>query len=66
MKIRQFDVVKLKDKRTAIIKKIINRSKYLGQIMTKNKNEIQQEVIANKDIEKTIYSKLRERWMNWY
>lgn len=61
MKIRQFDVVKLKDKRIAIIKKIINRSKYLGQIMTKNKNEIQQEVIANKDIEKTIYSKLRER-----
>lgn len=59
MKIKQFDVVELKDKDKAIIKKVISKKKYLIQII--KQNEVQERYITNKDINKVLYSKEKQR-----
>lgn len=61
MKIKQFDVVELKDKDKdkAIIKKVISKKKYLIQII--KQNEVQERYITNKDINKVVYSKEKQR-----
>lgn len=43
----------------AIIKKVISKKKYLIQII--KQNEIQERYITNKDINKVLYSKERQR-----
>lgn len=59
MKIKQFDVVELKNKDKAIIKKVISKKKYLIQII--KQNEVQERYITNKDINKVLYSKEKQR-----
>lgn len=61
MKIKQFDVVELKNKNKAIIKKVISKKEYLTQIINGNDDKIQEKVITDKDIERVIYSKEKER-----
>lgn len=59
MKIKQFNVVELKNEDKAIIKKVISKKKYLIQII--KQNEIQERYITNKDINKVLYSKEWQR-----
>lgn len=57
MKIKQFDVVKLKNNKKAIIKKIYKRKKYLIEIINDEGTKIEQQIISYKDIDDIIYSK---------
>ena len=57
MKIKQFDVVKLKNNKKAIIKKIYKRKKYLIEIINDEGTKIEQQIIRYKDIDDIIYSK---------
>lgn len=57
MKIKQFDVVELKDKKKAIIKKIDKRKNYLTEVINDNKTKIEQKIITDKDISKVIYTR---------
>lgn len=57
MKIKQFDVVELKNKKKAIIKKINKRKNYLIEEINDDRTKIEQKIITDKDIIKVIYSK---------
>lgn len=58
---KQFDVVKLKNNDKAIIKRVFSKKEYLAQIINENNNEIGEKIITNKDIEKVLYSKEKQR-----
>lgn len=57
MKIKQFDVVELKNKKKAIIKKINKRKNYLIEEINDDRTKIEQKIINDKDITKVIYSR---------
>lgn len=57
MRIKQFDVVKLKNKKEVIIKKVYKRKKYLIEIINDEGTKIEQQIISYKDIDDVIYSK---------
>lgn len=57
---KQFDVVILKNNEKAIIKKVISKKEFIVQIMSDDKNTEEKE-ITNKDIEKVLYSKQKQR-----
>lgn len=61
MKIKQFDVVKLKNNKKAIIKKIYKRKNYLIEIISNDKTKIEQKIITYKDIDDVIYSKKKDK-----
>ena len=61
MKIKQFDVVELKNKKKAIIKKINKRKNYLIEEINDDRTKIEQKIITDKDIIKVIYSRKREK-----
>ena len=58
---KQFDVIKLKNSGKAIIKRIISKKEYIVQIINDNEKEIQEKIITNKDVEKVLYSKEKQR-----
>lgn len=57
MRIKQFDVVELKDNNKAIIKSKKKRNSYLVELI----NEQETRIITNKDINNIVYSKEKER-----
>lgn len=57
MKIKQFDVVELKDNNKAIIKSKKKRNNYLVELI----NEQETRIITDKDIKHIIYSRKEER-----
>lgn len=57
MKIKQFDVVELKDKNKAIIKSKKKKNSYLIELI----NEKETRIITDKDIKHIIYSREKER-----
>lgn len=57
MRIKQFDIVELKNKKKAIIKKINKRKNYLIEEINDDRTKIEQKIITDKDIIKVIYSK---------
>lgn len=57
MKIKQFDVVELKDNNKAIIKSKKRRNSYLVELI----NEQETRIITDKDINDIIYSREKER-----
>jgi hypothetical protein len=57
MKIKQFDVVELKDNNKAIIKSKKKRNNYLVELI----NEQETRIINDKDIKHIIYSRKKER-----
>lgn len=59
MKIKQFDVVELKNKNKAIIKNVNKRNSYLAEIINESGKKIQEKIIIDKDIKKILYSKER-------
>lgn len=61
MRIKQFDVVKLKNNKKAIIKKICKRKNYLIEIISNDKTKIEQKIITYKDIDDVIYSKEKDK-----
>lgn len=61
MKIKQFDVVELKDNQKGIIKKIYKGKNYLIEIVSDDKTKIEQKTITEKEIAKVIYSREKER-----
>ncbi len=61
MKIKQFDVVELKNKKKAIIKKINKRKNYLIEEINDDRTKIEQKIITDKDIIKVIYSRKRDK-----
>lgn len=61
MKIKQFDVVELKNKKKAIIKKINKRKNYLIEEINDDRTKIEQKIINDKDITKVIYSRKRNK-----
>lgn len=61
MKIKQFDVVELKDKNKAIIKKINKRNSYLVEVINEKGIKVSEKTIADIDINKMLYSRRKER-----
>lgn len=61
MKIKQFDVVELKNKKKAIIKKINKRKNYLIEEINDDRTKIEQKIITDKDIIKVIYSRKKDK-----
>lgn len=61
MRIKQFDVVKLKNNKKAIIKKIYKRKNYLIEIISNDRTKIEQKIITYKDIDDVIYSKKKDK-----
>lgn len=61
MRIKQFDVVELNNKKKAIIKKINKRKNYLIEVVSDEKTAIEQKTITEKDITRVIYSRKKER-----
>lgn len=61
MRIKQFDVVKLKNNKKAIIKKIYKRKNYLIEIISNDKMKIEQKIITYKDIDDVIYSRKKDK-----
>ena len=61
MRIKQFDVVELNNKKKAIIKKVCKRKNYLIEIVSDDKTKIEQKTITEKDITKVIYTKNKMR-----
>lgn len=61
MKIKQFDVVELKDKNKAIIKKINKRNSYLVEVINEKGIKVGEKTIADIDINKMLYSRRKER-----
>lgn len=57
MRIKQFDVVKLKNNKKAIIKKIYKRKNYLIEIICNDRMKIEKQIISYKDIDDVIYSR---------
>lgn len=61
MKIEQFDVVELKDRNKAIIKKINKRNSYLVEVINEKGIKVGEKIITNIDINKMLYSRRKER-----
>lgn len=61
MKIRLFDVVKLKDGNKAIIKQVNKRNNYLAEIVNDKVNKLEKRMITNKEISRMLYSREKER-----
>ncbi len=61
MKIKQFDVVELRDKNKAIILEIYKRKKYYAEIVNAKGKTIDKTEITSKQIDKVIYRKEIER-----
>lgn len=61
MRIKQFDVVKLKNNKKAIIKKIYKRKNYLIEIISNDRMKIEQKIITYKDIDDVIYSRKKDK-----
>lgn len=57
MKIKQFDVVELKDKNKAIILEIRKRKKYYAEVIDNKGETIEKGQITLKQIKKVIYRK---------
>lgn len=62
MKIKLFDVVELNNKQKAIIKKINKGKKYLIEVVSEDKTEIEQKTITEKDITRVIYSRKKKEY----
>ena len=60
MRIKQFDVVELKNKNKAIILNIEKRKKYLAKIINNDRITSQTRIITNDDIVKIIYKKIKK------
>ena len=54
-------MIKLKNSVKSIIKRIISKKEYIVQIINDNEKEIQEKIITNKDVEKVLYSKEKQR-----
>lgn len=63
MRIKQFDVVELKNKNKAIILNIEKRKKYLAKIINNDRITSQTRIITNDDIVKIIYKKNKEKFI---
>ena len=61
IRIKQFDVVELNNKKKAIIKKICKRKNYLTEVINDDKTKIEHKVITDKDISKVIYSRKKDK-----
>ena len=61
MRIKQFDVVELNNKKKAIIKKEFKKKNYLIEIVSDDKTKIEQKTITEKDIAKVIYSRKKNK-----
>lgn len=61
MRIKQFDVVELKNK--AIILNIEKRKTYLAKIINNDRITSQTRIITNDDIVKIIYKKNKEKFI---
>ncbi len=55
MKIKQFDVVKLKDSNKATILEIYKRKKYYAEIVNDKGKTVDKKEITSKQIDKVIY-----------
>lgn len=62
MKIKLFDVVELNNNQKAIIKKINKGKKYLIEVVSEDKTEIEQKTITEKDITRVIYSRKKKEY----
>ena len=60
MKVKQFDVVKLKNNQLAIIKNIKNKNEFVIEVISEDKERIEHRTITDKEIEKVIYTKKKE------
>lgn len=58
---KQFDVIKLKNNDKAIIKKVISKKEYLAHIVKEDNKEVQEKIVTNKEIEKVLYSREKQR-----
>lgn len=63
MRIKQFDVVELKNKNKAIILNIEKRKTYLAKIINNDRITSQTRIITNDDIVKIIYKKNKEKFI---
>lgn len=63
MRIKQFDVVELKNKNKAIILNIEKRKMYLAKIINNDRITSQTRIITNDDIVKIIYKKNKEKFI---
>lgn len=63
MRIKQFDVVELKNKNKAIILNIEKRKMYLAKIINNDRITSQTKIITNDDIVKIIYKKNKEKFI---
>ena len=61
MKIKNFDVVELKNKNKAVILEIYKRKRYYAEIVNDKGNTIDKKEITSKEIDKIIYRKEIER-----
>ena len=61
MRIKQFDVVELNNKKKAIIKKVFKKKNYLIEIVSDDKTKIEHKVITDRDITKVIYSRKKDK-----
>ncbi len=57
MRIKQFDVVELKDKNKAIILKIYKGKKYCAEIVNDKGKTIDKKKIVNNQIDRVLYTK---------
>jgi len=60
MKVKQFDVVKLKNNQLAIIKNVKNKNEFVIEVISEDKEKIEHRTITDKEIEKVIYTKKKE------
>ena len=60
MKIKQFDVVKLKNNQVAIIKNANRKNEFVIEVISEDKEKIEHRTITDKEIEKVIYTKKKE------
>jgi len=60
MKIKQFDVVKLKNNQVAIIKNANRKNEFVIEVISEDKERIEHRTITDKEIEKVIYTKKKE------
>ena len=57
MRIKQFDVVELKDKNKAVILKIYKGKKYYAEIVNDKGKTIDKKKIVNNQIDRVLYTK---------
>ncbi len=61
MKIKEFDVIELKNKNKAIILEVKGKDEYLVEIVNLEGNTVDKKVITKQDISKIVYPKVKER-----